>query len=55
MLDLFGIVFSSTIMVLVVIRAVQLDREQPWFQSLKSRPEEEKQKQVGAQRWRRRR
>ena len=35
MLDLFGIMFSSTIMMLVIIRAVQLDRTQAWFQSLK--------------------
>ena len=37
MLDLFGIVFSSTVMMLVILRAVQLDRSQPWFQSIKRR------------------
>jgi hypothetical protein len=37
MLDLFGIMFSSTIMMLVVARAVRLDRSQPWFQSIKRR------------------
>lgn len=31
MLDLFGIVFSSTIMLLVILRAVQADARQPWF------------------------
>ena len=54
MLDLFGILFSSTIMILVIIRAVQLDREQPWFQAPK-RQSEDKEKQVVAQPWRRRR
>ncbi|MFL5282239.1 MAG: hypothetical protein ACJ8AW_14950 [Rhodopila sp.] len=40
MLDLSGILFSSIIMMLVIIRAVQLDRVQPWFQTLKRRPVE---------------
>jgi hypothetical protein len=31
MLDLFGIMFSSIIMLLVILRAVQLDNSQPWF------------------------
>ena len=31
MLDLFGIVFSSTMMLLVILRAVQMDLTQPWF------------------------
>jgi hypothetical protein len=31
MLDLFGIMFSSIIMFLVILRAVQLDTLQPWF------------------------
>ena len=35
MLDLFGIMFSSIIMVLVVLRAVQLDTVQPWFKPIK--------------------
>ncbi|HEX4368806.1 MAG TPA: hypothetical protein VH023_18355 [Rhodopila sp.] len=35
MLDLFGIMFSSVIMLMVIIRAVQLDRAQPWFQKVK--------------------
>jgi hypothetical protein len=35
MLDLTGILFSSVMMLMVIIRAVQLDREQPWFQKLK--------------------
>jgi len=35
MLDLFGIMFSSVIMLMVIIRAVQLDRVQPWFQKVK--------------------
>jgi hypothetical protein len=35
MLDLTGIMFSSVMMLMVIIRALQLDREQPWFQTLK--------------------
>jgi hypothetical protein len=31
MLDLLGILFSSIIMFLVILRAVQLDSLQPWF------------------------
>jgi hypothetical protein len=31
MLDIFGIAFSSIIMFLVVLRAVRMDRTQPWF------------------------
>ena len=32
MLDLFGIMFSSLMMVVVIVRAVQLDRTLPWFE-----------------------
>jgi hypothetical protein len=35
MLDLTGIMFSSIMMLMVIIRALQLDRTQPWFQKLK--------------------
>lgn len=35
MLDLAGILFSSVIMLMGIIRAVQLDRTQPWFQKVK--------------------
>jgi hypothetical protein len=35
MLDLTGILFSSVMMLIVIVRAVQLDREQPWFQTIK--------------------
>lgn len=31
MLDLLGILFSSGIMFLVVLRAIRMDRTQPWF------------------------
>jgi hypothetical protein len=31
MLDLFGIVFSSGIMFLVILRAIQMDSLMPWF------------------------
>jgi len=36
-LDLFGIMFSSTIMMLVIFRAMQLDRTQKWFQTITRR------------------
>jgi hypothetical protein len=32
-LDLVGIVFSSVMMLFVIIRAVQLDRTRPWFET----------------------
>ncbi len=35
MLDLSGIVISSVMMLLVIIRAIKLDREQPWYQTVK--------------------
>jgi hypothetical protein len=35
MLDLTGIMFSSVMMLIVIVRAVQLDRSQPWFQKIK--------------------
>jgi hypothetical protein len=38
MLDTFGILFSSVMVLAIIIRAVRLDRTQPWFQQLK-RPE----------------
>ncbi|HXT78925.1 MAG TPA: hypothetical protein VN702_05110 [Acetobacteraceae bacterium] len=34
MLDLMGIMFSSVIMLFVIVRAVQLDSTQPWFQTI---------------------
>ncbi|MDR3534773.1 MAG: hypothetical protein P4L90_29945 [Rhodopila sp.] len=35
MLDLAGILFSSVMILMVIVRAVQLDRIQPWFQTVK--------------------
>jgi hypothetical protein len=37
MLDLFGIMFSSILMLFVIVRAVQLDRVTPWFQPARRR------------------
>ena len=34
MLDNAGIIFSTVMMLVVMIRAIRLDREQPWFQTL---------------------
>ena len=36
MLDLCGIMFSSVIMLLVILRAIQLDGLQPWFRPPKT-------------------
>jgi hypothetical protein len=35
MLDLTGIMFSSVMMLIVIVRALQLDSVQPWFQKVK--------------------
>lgn len=35
MLDLTGIMFSSVMMLIVIVRALQVDRVQPWFQKIK--------------------
>lgn len=35
MLDLAGILFSSVMMLMIIIRAVRLDSIQPWFQAVK--------------------
>ena len=35
MLDLTGIMFSSIMMLIVIIRALQLDHTQPWFPTMK--------------------
>jgi hypothetical protein len=35
MLDLTGIMFSSIMMLIVIIRAVRADRQDPWFQTVK--------------------
>ena len=44
MLDLTGIMFSSVMMLMVIVRAVRLDRIQPWFQAIKrkDKPAEDK-------------
>lgn len=51
MLDIAGILFSSVMMLFVIVRAVRLDRSQPWFQTIAGKGEPRK----PAQRpWRRR-
>lgn len=35
MLDLTGIMFSSIMMLFVIVQAVRQDRTQPWFQTIK--------------------
>ena len=35
MLDLAGIMFSSIMMMIVIMRAVRLDRTLPWFHAIK--------------------
>jgi hypothetical protein len=50
MLDLTGIMFSSVMMLIVILRALQLDRTQPWFQKIKRK---EATVPVAARGWRR--
>jgi hypothetical protein len=40
MLDLAGILFSSVMMLFVIVRAVQLDRSEPWFQTISRKKED---------------
>jgi hypothetical protein len=35
MLDLTGIMFSSIMMLMVIVQALRLDSSQPWFQKIK--------------------
>jgi hypothetical protein len=51
MLDLTGIMFSSVLMLLVIVQAVRQDRIQPWFQAFrpKAKPVDD-----AKQSWRRR-
>jgi hypothetical protein len=35
MLDLTGIMFSSVMMLIVIVRAIQIDQPQTWFQRVK--------------------
>jgi len=35
MLDLTGIMFSSIMMFIVIVRAIRADRQDPWFQTVK--------------------
>jgi len=39
MLDLLGIMFSSIIMFMVILRAIQMDSVQPWFKPPKTGPD----------------
>jgi hypothetical protein len=34
MIDIAGILFSSVMVLIIIVRAVQFDRVQPWFQTL---------------------
>ena len=52
MLDLAGILFSSVMMLVVIVQAVRLDRSQPWFQTVKR---QEKLVEPEAKAWRRQR
>jgi hypothetical protein len=38
-LDVLGILFSGVMMLIVIFRAVQLDRTQPWFAAAPPDPE----------------
>ncbi len=39
MIDTFSILFSTAMIVLLLVRAVKLDRTLPWFQTLSRTPE----------------
>jgi hypothetical protein len=51
MLDLTGIMFSSVLMLIVIVQAVRQDRIQPWFQAFK--PKTKPVQDTTAQSWRR--
>ena len=56
MLDLTGIMFSSIMMLIVIVRAVQLDRAMPWFKrasALPPKPASGGRGQLPARPWRR--
>jgi hypothetical protein len=38
MLDDFGILFSTGVILYIILRAVKLDRDEPWFQVLPRKP-----------------
>jgi hypothetical protein len=40
MLDVLGILVSGVMMLFVILRAVQLDRSQPWFETPPPEPAE---------------
>lgn len=35
MLDLYGILFTSVMILMVIVRALKADRTQPWFQAIR--------------------
>jgi hypothetical protein len=49
MLDVAGIIFSSMMMLMIIVRSVRLDRLQPWFQAI----ERKKPGGGGTRTWRR--
>jgi hypothetical protein len=50
MLDLAGIMFSSIMMLMVIVQAVRLDLAQPWFQAIKRKGKPSGEKRIS---WRR--
>jgi hypothetical protein len=50
MLDLYGILFSSLMMLFIIVRAVRLDRVQPWFQTVKIKVQDPAANKAGWQR-----
>ena len=50
MLDLAGIMFSSIMMLMVIVQAVRLDQAQPWFQAIKRKGKPSGEKRIS---WRR--
>jgi hypothetical protein len=42
MLDLAGILSTAILMIIIIVRAVQLDARDPWFQTVKRKAPAEK-------------
>ena len=53
MLDIFGIVFTTVLMLAVVVKAVRLDRIQPWFATPRKKNPDAAAATTDAKRWKR--
>jgi hypothetical protein len=53
MLDLLGILFSTVAVLVVIVRAIQRDCVQPWFQPVRPAAEPAATRRAGTGAWRR--